>query len=366
MRSTIEIRLSLNDDEWSGVAMRAFRANKPVNQWIKDQIVSDQQVEQRPTAPPVAPPVEPIAAAKADEAVPSSVEDLVRVKPDAARAAVVRAAVAEPEPAPPPPPAQPPAPVEAKRQRKTTSSDLVPSGFEPILDMAEKIHAGRMEVQQKTRAKAGAQYNRAMGDWYLHHGFGELPIHVRQHFIEIGQNAAQIRHWYNSVPPGTVPDAVRPYALIKLWKEVPAGSKPQTTIVFQRNRISRVPVGEAFGPATPPAANGVAEPESVTPEEPRFESFAQVDLDKLGDADRRAVRRFTEKVIDLGGPKDLTQDKIALAVRNIRGKDTSDMPKIAQDLLRLGVLRGSSGDFRIRREYADRFTDIVLELSQHR
>lgn len=358
MRTAIDIRLTLNDAELSTVAVNAFHAHLPLDQYIKQQILGPSPQQQ-----PVAPKPEAATAVVAPAAPENVADRLVTARTTTPEAPVEQPPPAAEQPPPPaaePAPERPAAPAAQLRKRHILPAGLVPLGFEPVMELAERITAARKEVEDKVGTASGWAYNSAMSEWYKNNGLGEMPPHVRQYFLTLGLNAAAVREWYKSLPEGSIPENVHPNALLRLWQEIPAGTAPETTIVFERNRIRRVPISEVLGTPNGNAVATTAAPTEPVQPEPTFESFTNVDLNKLPDYDRRSLRRFTERIVSMGTePQNLAGDKIAHIITALRGKNEKQhTPKIARALARLAVLHGTSGDYGIRREFLERFNDV--------
>jgi hypothetical protein len=416
MKSSLYLHLNLTESESTQIAVAAFYAGMPLTEWVKQTLLNNSTVE-RPTSLPaqpaavrrtaaLAPPTpqpdgdarEPVAAAEAELEVEDEETEPV--------ATPVAAPVAEatPEPPAPPPPAPPePEPESAppaqkqKRTRQTHPPGIVPRGFEPIMQLAEKIVAARKQIAEQTGATSGYQYNMKMREWYTANGLADLAVHFRQQFGDIGRNATIIRKWATRQPAGSIADDILPYTLLKQFENTateadvaavageeetesepaepatdtapdgegaPEDAPPsdETLIVvggkLQRTSLSGYLAGNGNG-----AANG-STPANVELRKPQpgsltVRNFDEVALEQLNPYDSRCVRRFTERIVNLGGATvPLSEADIALAIRKIRGNESGDNPPTAMCLMRLGVIGGASGAFRLRPEYVNRFDNV--------
>jgi len=220
MRSTVEIRLSLTEDDFNKVSMSAFRASKPLSEWIRDQILAAAAARHPPVAAP-----QPVPALSQPVPEPVTVPALPQPEQEPV------SPVAEPEPEE----AEPP------RKKRNRSVD-VPTGFDVIVDLGEKIVAAQAETRQRSGTSRGLHYNNMMTEWYKQNNLGEMPTHIRYQLIEIGRQAEAIRRWYSSIAPGTMPENVKPYTLLHLFgKSVPQSTD---TVVFGTHSIRRVPEPE--------------------------------------------------------------------------------------------------------------------------
>ncbi len=197
MRLALEIRISLSESETTAIAVAAYYAKLPLNDWVKRQLLAQAgssvaAVEMpKPAELPVAstPTIQPTEAPALE---PPAVTE-------------IDAAIAEE--------------VSKKKKRKLVRSvDKVgvPRGFDVILEKAEKIHAGRMQVIQESGATRGRTYVLKLSKWYKELGFNNLDAATRSQLVIIGRNAAAIRKWHSN-RPGSIPDNVVPSGVYSRW-----------------------------------------------------------------------------------------------------------------------------------------------------
>lgn len=421
MKTSIYLHLSLTEGESTQIAVAAYYAGLPLNEWVKQTLLNNANVEKpatipaQPTralrtTPSLAPPV-PQSSLQPDGelAEPETAEAEPEAPAPAPAPATVPPAPVVAEPTPPEPPAPEPEPEpeppaqKQKRTRQTSPPGVVPRGFEPIMQMAEKIIAARKNVAEKTGTTSGYSYNMAMREWYQNSGLADLAVHFRSQIGTIGQNAAAIRKWAARQPAGTIAADILPYTLLKLFEDTatdvdlaavageleddaepsgptetaptePSSAEPATaeaaspsdeTLIVEGGKIRRGSLSAYLNGRPNGASNGgaAAEPSvdlrkgssgSVS-----VRNFTEVSLDELNPYDARVVRRFTERIVNLGGAGvPLSEADIALAIRKIRGNESGDNPPCAMCLMRLGVIGGASGAFRLRPEYVGRFDDV--------
>lgn len=341
MRGTFDIRLSLSESESTAVAVAAFYAKVPLLEWVKARLLDAAQAQQAP-APETT--VAPVAVAQ-----PPIREPAPAPEPVAAEPAPDPANAAEPET-----PESAEAPEKKRRSRIEYPPGSLPEGFEAIMGLAEKLAEERQRVIDNIGSAKGYSYNRAMAAWYEQH-MPNISTSLRHLLGVLGTNAKDVRAWYERQAPGAIADDIQTFALHRMW----SSASPDETVVFRDNKLQRVPVSEAFGTGAAGSADKDTDADQDQigqPSKTQYPHFGMVDLDKLEPYERRAVRRFTERISNLGGASTtMPEDKIALAIRKIRGKEEGDNPEIANALIRLGVMVGSSGAYRLRSEYVERY-----------
>lgn len=259
---------------------------------------------------------------------------------------------------------------EKSQPKKPRSSYETPRGLNNILNMAAKFMVVRARVLQMTGQTKpyGGLYGRTLQKFLEDENIVLNPAH-RAELATIAKNLEQIRPW--ALANRDLLENLSMSGLIYNWhKWKKRGSKPtpapkpvlakpelrkaapvdtSTTLAFKDGKLQRLPTEEVIQPS--PTGKVVME-EKQTDTPITYGSFWDVDIENLNAYDKRVLRRFTDVLLNMGLVEpDLSEAKIAGAIRDIKGKEGGDTPPCAAALVRLGVISGGSGVYKLRPEY---------------
>jgi hypothetical protein len=308
--------------------------------------------------------------------------------------------------APPPPPPQ-----KRKFVKVIGTPFSGPVGLEPILELAAIIRQARERIIQESHgADRGMTYNRKMSEFYHQSRLTEDHIAkpALRDIVVVSRNIEDIRAWSEALPPrDRLPDNIAVATLKNLYekrdrkadqarrlkikrlaetetelRQAPApepveAAEPETSDQAPET-VEAPPVApeQPMGPLAPvwaggkfrmaqiPGVTGAASPieDQVKARLPEPGDFKQVKLADLPHAEARALRRFTEKLLmqDAKPTEDSwTEKKLAAILTKIKSpNERGDTPPTARALIELGVLRGSSGAYRLAPEYLARVDEV--------
>jgi hypothetical protein len=308
-------------------------------------------------------------ASQAGMSVPAWIKSRLGQTPDAAKLATINIVPAEPSGE---------SAIKTKRKYKkrgTVESPHEPVGFDAIVRLANKLVAARKQAVKASGSTKGIKYNRAITQWYADNNYANIASSVRAALGQVATHLDGIREWHRHLPDNYLPDHIGPGGLIYYYtkKAIPPATPklvaPPTpklrkaeslgvdkTIAYRDGRLRTVPISEVLH------TNGsVVATIDEKAKLPAYESFNQVDFDNLITSDKRVLKLFARRLLtqEQGNiSENLPARDIASVLRKIRGQETGDNPPSVQTLLRIGVLWGKSGDFKLRREFVARMPDV--------
>jgi hypothetical protein len=270
---------------------------------------------------------------------------------------------------------------KAKRKYTRHTTGNGPMGYDAIIKAAEKIAVGKSLILKQTKVikPLGATYNKAMSRWYKENGFDKINTSMRSALSHIADRLEEIREWHRHLPSTYLSEKIGPAGVLyyynNLQKKIPKASSvriarpaPQlrkreevkTTLLWRDGKLQTAPVDEVINPVI---KNGEAiATVDVAIKQKIYPDFVAVgEFDELDAYDKRVLKLFTKRLTthERGGggiSETIAQRDIAAVLRKIRNsQESGNNSPSAEALVRLGVLWGKSGDYRLRKEYIERF-----------
>lgn len=309
------------------------------------------------------------------------------------------------QPAPEPPPVQM-IPQKGKRGPRRNYAFDGPTGIDAILDLAERYRVARDEIiVQANGADRGVSYNKLISAWYIANGLGKDTVsqQVRSHLLNASRNLDQIKDWLSTIPDGRLrPDismgelmyafenrkfdlstTPREPTLIKAPRPddapaeteeaadepfatpfVAADSADEPTALIwdvDRRKFVRKPIDE-IATVVANTFNDEPEPEPEPTENAgEVGDFSGLALDELGSDQARTLRRFTERLfMQTANPTEyLPQKTLANVISRIKGpNERGETPSTARALIRLGVIKGGSGCYKLMPNFIARLDEV--------
>lgn len=245
------------------------------------------------------------------------------------------------------------------------------TGVYHILDATEKMVALRQKIAKEVDGNRGPIYNNAISKAYTENDMEDILSEDKNIMsTQLYPVMDQIRAWYNSLSEGEKADlnTLSPYALASAWKRrkyVPNKPKPQPelrksdrtipdgqTLAFVEGKLQTAPVEDVLKPVNGKLVD-IEEEENETPIIPDYD---KLDFNSLNDYDYRILKKFTEEIADSPyAPEAMNPQLLSKIIANIRGVEKGTTPKCAISLSRLRVLFGTSGNYKLTRDYLHRF-----------